>query len=164
MTTNKPGRTAGAQSLFVYSAALHDYVVQQLRSNQESAELAQEVHQRLARIDPAELARQPAALVFSVASQLASEHKSGESSPVASARDVANPDPSDAELQQRVTAFMEKLTTAHRAILVLSKRDKFSIDGIAQQLNIPAPKVRRYLTEAGRQFTALLGKHCRREL
>jgi RNA polymerase sigma factor (sigma-70 family) len=58
--------------------------------------------------------------------------------------------------ERELERLLRKLSSAHRTVLLLRKRDGYSIAEIAQQLKISTFKVKRYLVEANSQLESKL--------
>jgi RNA polymerase sigma factor (sigma-70 family) len=144
-----------------YGSELHRYLVKRLRAGEEAEDVAQEVYLRLLRLSRHDLIRQPAAYVYFLAAQVVGEYR---------LRAAKQPVVYDSETLDRVTSqdsyskrddlpdrehterelrrLLAKLNSAHRTVLVMRKRDGYSIAEIAEKLNMSTAKVRRYLVEA----------------
>jgi len=174
MTAKEPSASAKFVSdvTLAYGSALHRYLLKRLRAGEEAQDMAQEVYLRLLRLHRPDLIRQPVAYVYFLASQVVGEHRIRTAqSPViydtevldraAEQDNYTKPDElADREHAEReLKRLLAKLSTAHRTVLLLRKRDGYSIQEIAEQLQISVFKVKRYLVEANSQ----LESHLRRQ-
>jgi RNA polymerase sigma-70 factor (ECF subfamily) len=144
-----------------YGSELHRFLVKRLRAGDDADDMAQEVYLRLLRLQRSDLIRQPIAYVYFLASQVAGEHRLRASRrPIALDSETldraANLDgylrkdelPDREHIERELKRLLAKLSAAHRTILVLRKRDGYSIEEIAEHLQMSVFKVRRYLVEA----------------
>lgn len=144
-----------------YGSQLHRYLVKRLRAGEEAQDMAQEVYLRLLRLGRSDLIRQPVAYAYFVASQVVGEHRLRESKrPLVydselleqaadSGRQGDRDVMSDQEHAKReLERLLRKLSSAHRAVFLLRRRDGFSIEEIAEKLQLSVFKVKRYLVEA----------------
>lgn len=152
-----------------YGSRLHRYLVKRLRAGEEAEDMAQEVYLRLLRLQRSDLIRQPAAYVYFLASQIVGEHRMRESQrplvydselleQAASRGDETDRDgmPDQEHAERELTRLLAKLSRAHRAVFLLRKRDGFSVQEIAEKLEMSPFKVKRYLVEANAILEAKL--------
>jgi RNA polymerase sigma-70 factor (ECF subfamily) len=148
---------------------LKRYLARRLRNPADAPDLAQEVYLRLLRVQRAEEIRNPEAYLLTVASHLVREHavKSATAPSAVSLDELAGEgamagteDPgSQADTQQRLDALeraLGKVSAKASAVLVLVRRDGFTLDEVAAQLGISRSMVKKYLTAAL--------SHCRQQL
>lgn len=140
---------------------LRAYLLRRLRAGEDAGDLEQEVYLRLLRWGKGEEIREPMAYVYHVARQvIAEERLRNTARPVAYESEVldrlANADGihrrdelQDQEHTRReIRGLLAKLSSLHRSVYLMKKRDGFSVEEIAKHLNISIFKVRRYLVEA----------------
>jgi RNA polymerase sigma-19 factor, ECF subfamily len=150
-----------------YGSDLHRFLVKRMRANEDAEDVAQEVYLRLLRLERSDLIRQPHAYVYYIAAQIAGERRmrAAQQSIVydsAMAERVANeaahawPDelPEQLHVERELKRLLARLSTVHRNVLILRKRDGLSIPEIAQELGISVHKVRRYLVEANERMVS----------
>jgi RNA polymerase sigma-70 factor (ECF subfamily) len=147
--------------VLAYGSQLHRFLARRLRSNEDAADLAQEVYLRLLRLPRTDLIRKPVAYVYFVASQVAAEHRM---------RERDRPIDYDTESLERLTSesafscpeqvaesldidrelkrLLGKLAETHRNVLILKKRDGLSTREIAQALSLSEHTVKKYLFQA----------------
>jgi len=144
-----------------YGLQLHRYLVKRLRAGEEAQDIAQEVYLRLLRLGRSDLVRQPAAYCYFVASQVVGEQRLREakrplvydSELLASAAERGDPSerdvlPDQEHAKREVERLLRKLSSAHRAVFLMRRRDGYSIEEIAEKLQMSVFKVKRYLVEA----------------
>jgi RNA polymerase sigma-19 factor, ECF subfamily len=144
-----------------YGSELHRYLVKRLRAGEEADDMAQEVYLRLLRLQRSDLIRQPAAYVYFLASQVVGEFRmraakrpivydSEALDRAASDDGYSRPDelPEREHAEREVKRLLAKLNKAHRTVLLMRKRDGFSVQEIADKLQMSVFKVKRYLVEA----------------
>jgi RNA polymerase sigma-70 factor (ECF subfamily) len=163
MTAKDPSPSAQfvKEVALAYGSELHRYLVKRLRAGEEAEDMAQEVYLRLLRLQRSDLIRQPAAYVYFLAAQVVGEmrmraakrpivYDSEALDRVASEDGYARRDElSEREHSEReLKRLLAKLSSAHRNILLMRKRDGFSVQEIADKLQISVFKVKRYLVEA----------------
>lgn len=152
-----------------YGSALHRFLIKRLRAGEEAEDIAQEVYLRLLRLQRADLIRQPLAYVYFLASQIVGQHRlRAAQQPLvndldmldhaADAESYARRDemPDQEHIQRELRRVLGRLSSLHRAVVLLRKRDGCSIPEIAEQLQISPSKVRRYLVEANARIEDLL--------
>jgi RNA polymerase sigma-19 factor, ECF subfamily len=173
VTVKDPNSNAGFVSdvALAYGSDLHRYLVKRMRSNEDAQDVAQEVYLRLLRLQRSDLVRQPHAYVYFIAAQVAGEHRMRAAQrPVVCDSDAldraahqdsySRPDelPDRLHIERELLQLLSRLSTAHRNVLILRKRDGLSIAEIAQELNISVHKVRRYLVEANERMASFKWK------
>lgn len=143
-----------------YHAELQRFLMRRLRSTQNAQDLAQEAYLRLLRVERGELVRQPRAYLYRIALNLVLEFKlrcsrdpitydSDTLQEVAEHVSDAPADESEREADaQQIELILAQLPPLYRAIFVLRKRDGLSYQEIAQQLDISAHTVKKYLARA----------------
>lgn len=144
-----------------YGSQLHTYLVKRLRAGEDAEDLAQEVYLRLLRLQRCDLIRQPAAYVYFLAAQVVGEYRMRDARrPVVCDMEaldrMANMDsftrrdelPDREHSERELRRLLAKLSAAHRAVLLLRKRDGYSVQEIAAKLQMSVFKVKRYLVEA----------------
>lgn len=163
MTAENPSPAARfvTEVALAYGSQLHRYLVKRLRAGEEAEDMAQEVYLRLLRLQRADLVRQPAAYVYFLAAQVVGEYRlraarrplvydSEALDSMTSAEGYARKDelPDREHAERELRRLLAKLSRAHRDVLLLKKRDGFSVEEIARRLHMSPFKVRRYLVEA----------------
>jgi len=126
-----------------------------------ASDLAQEVYLRLLRFPPQELIRRPQAYLYRIASNVLHDFNlrtiddcvTFDSSTVDElAESTANSwvdDPADQlSSEQELAALLADLPVAHRAALVLAKRDGLSYEAIAEKLGVTEHAVKKYVVRA----------------
>jgi|GEM_PF-1349200 len=174
--TNDPSPKASAKFVkevaLAYGSELHRYLVKRLRAGEEAEDMAQEVYLRLLRLQRSDLVRQPAAYVYFLAAQVLGEFRMRASKRplvydsegldrIASEDGYTRKDelPEREHTERELRRLLAKLNAAHRTILIMRKRDGFSIEEIAEQMQMSVFKVKRYLVEAN----AKLEEHVRKQ-
>jgi RNA polymerase sigma factor (sigma-70 family) len=166
---NDPASGFVREVALAHGSALHRFLIKRLRAGEDAQDVAQEVYLRLLRLQRTDLIRQPAAYIYFLASQIVGEHRLRASRQpvvydsemldhVADAEGYARRDElPDREHSERVLKrALMRLSTAHRNVILLRKRDGFSIQEIADRLQMSPFKVRRYLVEANARIENLL--------
>jgi RNA polymerase sigma-19 factor, ECF subfamily len=162
--------TFAASAFQHYGNELHRFLVRRLRQPQDAEDLAQEVFMRLSRIENSEFVRQPRAYLFGVASHVVSEFRIRN----AHARewvtvdsqilDHRNEHPCDLQpdelaerlnTQRQLRKALEQLPPMHLAVFLLHKRDGYSYEEIAQQLDLTVRRIETLLGEAKAQLRAM---------
>src|SRR5262249_12344130 len=123
------------------------FLAQRLRNRADAPDLAQEVYLRLLRVEDPRKIRSPEAYLLTVASHLLREHTVRETATplnvdiadlVSELQTVPEDDPAlQAEVQQRIGVVertLARLSPKAHAVLVLHRRDGFSLEEIAGQL------------------------------
>jgi RNA polymerase sigma-19 factor, ECF subfamily len=143
-----------------YHAELQRFLMRRLRSAHHAQDLAQEAYLRLLRVERGELVRQPRAYLYRIAVNLVLEFKLRSSrDPITydsetlqeAAEHVGDAAADETEREadaQQIELILEQLPPLYRAIFVLRKRDGLSYQEIAQQLDISAHTVKKYLARA----------------
>jgi RNA polymerase sigma factor (sigma-70 family) len=160
---HKPHSTAtlAASVHSQFQGHLRRFLVRRLRSEQDAADLAQEVYLRLLSLKDSEQVREPLAYVYITASRLVGRFMSqAAQNPVAfdseALAEMAD-DPgaeSHDQLAERLSdarqlrRLLDMLPPIHRAVLILRKRDDLSYPEIARELGISVHTVKKYLYEA----------------
>lgn len=152
-----------------YGRRLRRFLAARLRNAGDAPDLSQEVYLRLLRVDRHELIRNPEAYLFTVASHLLNEHTLRQAAaPIvvdigdvfAELYTVDEDDPAEeADRQQRVQALeraMDKLSPKAQAVLLLHRRDGYTLDEIGSQIGVSRAMAKKYLAKAL--------AHCQRRL
>jgi len=152
------------------SPDLHTYLRRRLKSSSATADLTQEIFERFIRGDRAARARDPRAYLFGIASNVVADAKMARErevviydSDVAEEAGKALPgeDPHTREsvaLEDELLLAVEKLPEAHRAAILLTKRDGLSSREAAARMGTTEGSVRVYVCEARAQLKTLLKK------
>lgn len=163
-------RKALIERLFAeHGGALRSFFYRRVHHRPDAAELAQEVYLRMLRISDVDAIRNPEAYLYTVASNLAQEHR------VLAQRHVTAIDIDDAtspeliaelpgvmgqvDTVQRVNRLREvlqQLSPKCRAAVVLQYWHGMSYEEIAAQLGVSTHMVKKYLSQAL--------AHCRRRM
>jgi RNA polymerase sigma-70 factor (ECF subfamily) len=163
-------RKALVERLFAeHGGALHAFFYRRVRRRPDAAELAQEVYLRMLRIGTTEVIRNPEAYLYTVASNLAKEHK------VLERRGAATVDVEDAALQEqlaelpgvvglidterrvkRLREVLRQLPPKCHAAVVLQYWHGMSYQEIAERLGVSTHMVKKYLSQGL--------AHCRRRM
>lgn len=148
---------------------LRQFLTRRLPNPSDAHDLSQEVYLRLLRVQRDEPVRNPEAYLLTVASHLVHEHavKRAAHPPEIGLDDEAIDTPSapeedpgaQAEWQQRIDGIeraLSKVSANAAAVLILHRRDGFTLDEIATQLGVSRSMAKKYLVTALAQ--------CRRQL
>ena len=139
---------------------LRRYLSSRLRDRlSDVPDLVQEVFLRLLRINEHDTIRSPEAYLITIATHVLHQHAMREAARpeavelMGIANDVADMhDPAEqAELLQRVHGLehaLSKLSPKARAALILHRRDGYSLEEIAQELNLSRGMAKKYLAQA----------------
>ncbi len=154
-----------------YGSDLHRFLVKRMRSNEDARDVAQEVYLRLLRLQRSDLVRQPHAYVYYIAAQVAGEHRMRAArQPVVFDSETLNRAaheesytradelPEQLHLERELQRMLAQLSTVHRNVLLLRKRDGLSITEIAERLQLSVHKIRRYLVEANERMSSFKWK------
>ena len=150
------------------SKDLHRYVRRRLKGSADAADLTQEIFERFVRGDSQARARNPRAYLFGIASNVVADAR------MAQERDeviydsnmadraveaVFSEDSYTAEsvaLENELLLALERLSDAHRAAILLTKRDGLSSKEAALRMGTTEGSVRVYVCEARAQLKVLL--------
>jgi RNA polymerase sigma factor (sigma-70 family) len=148
---------------------LRQFLTRRLPNPTDAHDLAQEVYLRLLRVQRDEQVRNPEAYLLTVASHLVHEHAVKQAShppavglddPTADLSGNEEEDPgAHAESQQRIEKVeraLSRVSANAAAVLILHRRDGFTLDEIAVQLGVSRSMTKKYLVTALTQ--------CRRQL
>jgi RNA polymerase sigma-70 factor (ECF subfamily) len=154
-----------------HGEALHRYIRRRVGNAQRAQDLAQEAYLRLLRFEGFELISAPQAYLFRIASNLINEWVTRERrdavtfnswlSERASQRtsDIEVTDPAEYfDRQQQIDGALAQLPQLYAAILVMKKRDGFSMEEIASELDLSVHTVKKYLTRALTRCREWMGK------
>jgi RNA polymerase sigma factor (sigma-70 family) len=150
-----------------HGTALRAFFYHRVRQRPDAAELAQEVYVRMLRINDVEAIRNPEAYLYTVASNLAKEHRVLEQrgANTVNVEDAAElladvPPPSgDIDTERRVKRLREvlgQLPPKCQAAVVMHYWRGMSYQEIAPQLGVSTHMVKKYLSQAL--------AHCRRRM
>jgi RNA polymerase sigma factor (sigma-70 family) len=153
-----PGKLSETQTA-EYPAALHAYLVRQLRNRHDAQDLAQEAYLRYLQLPSAGVVRNPAAYLFRIAFNLMTEWRLRQDRSVVSCDSelmeqhtgAAAPATEPVELlmsQERLEKVLEQIPLTYRRVLLMSKCDGLSHEEIAQSLQVSPDTVVRYLGRA----------------
>jgi len=150
------------------SKDLHRYVRRRLKGSDDAADLTQEIFERFIRGDIQARARNPHAYLFGIASNVVADARMAQErrrviydSDLAERAGEALPseDSVDAEsvdLQNELLLALKRLPDAHRAAILLTKRDGLSCREAALKMGTTEGSVRVYVCEARAQLKLLL--------
>ena len=150
------------------SPDLHRYIRRRLRGLADTADLTQEVFERFVRGDAGARARNPGAYLFGIASHVVADARMAEQHSAviydsAMADKVAEQLPSEGadrpenlDLENELLEALGQLPEAHRAALLLTKRDGLSCREAALKMGTTEGSVRVYVCEARAQLKRLL--------
>ncbi|MGH8209257.1 MAG: RNA polymerase sigma factor [Steroidobacteraceae bacterium] len=144
---------------------LMKFFVSQLPDAADAPDLVQEVYLRILRLDRPDLIRCPEAYLFTIATNIAHEHRLKRSSrPLHIALEDAPPEavtdidafataaPEDAAVQadrvRRLERVLAQLSPKARATLVWHRRDGHTYNEIGERLGISRNMVKKYLSQA----------------
>lgn len=153
-----PGKLSETQTA-EYPAALHAYLVRQLRNRHDAQDLAQEAYLRYLQLPSAGVVRNPAAYLFRIAFNLMTEWRLRQDRSVVRCDSelmeqhtgAAAPATEPVEQlmsQERLEKVLEQIPLTYRRVLLMSKCDGLSHEEIAQSLQVSADTVVRYLGRA----------------
>jgi len=152
------------------SPDLHAYLRRRLKSASDLADLTQEIFERFLRGDRTARARDPRAYLFGIASNVVADAKMAREREVViydsdAVEDVGKVLTSEDRhtiesiaLEEELLVAVEKLPEAHRAAILLTKRDGLSSREAAVRMGTTEGSVRVYVCEARAQLKVLLKK------
>jgi RNA polymerase sigma factor (sigma-70 family) len=154
-----------------YGPSLHRFLVRRLKTEENAADVSQEVYLKMMRLEQMDLIRQPQAYLYFLASQVMHEQRMREQrlpilfdseavESLTSGTEVASRDEFVAheEAEQELKRLLGKLSPVHRNALILRKRDGLSYREIAQELGLSVHTVKKYIFQANVQLAALIWK------
>jgi RNA polymerase sigma-70 factor (ECF subfamily) len=140
---------------------LRRFLSQRLQNRADAPDLAQEVYLRLLRVQRHEEIRSPEAYLLTVASHLLREHTVRQATvpPALDLEDLAadlhteaEEDPAvrseTAQRMDRLEGALSRLSAKANAVLLLHRRDGFSLEEIGERLGISRSMAKKYLTQA----------------
>jgi RNA polymerase sigma-70 factor (ECF subfamily) len=140
---------------------LRRFLLARVRNAADAMDLVQEVYLRLLRVSDHETIRMPEAYVFALANHVLYQHRlrqTHSTAPLESITDLAQAqtafdnDPLvRTEMSQRIEELEQVLhgmSPKAEAVLLLHRRDGFTLEEIAGQLGISRPMVKKYLARA----------------
>lgn len=140
---------------------LRRFLLARVRNASDALDLVQEVYLRLLRVGDHETIRMPEAYVFALANHVLYQYRLRQSSGVepleavaalAQAQTAFDNDPLvQTETRQRIDELeqvLQGLPAKAEAVLLLHRRDGFTLEEIAAQLGISRPMVKKYLARA----------------
>ena len=144
-----------------YGPTLIRYLYRRVGNDADAHDLAQEAFLRLSRVKDADLIQKPAAYLFRIAANLASEFHLREKNQrrtidldtLAEFGGDGDGDQFQRDMEARsgvkaLEELLEALPPLYRAVLLLRKRDGYSSEEIAEKLEISPHTVHKYLTRA----------------
>lgn len=150
-----------------YRRELHRYLMRRLRQPQDVDDLAQDVYERLLKLDDERVVHKPLAYLYGVASHVLAdyrieverervEYSSEEADDWAEHPSCVLPDDlaERLNLQQQIDHALADLTPRQREVLLLHKRDGLSIDEIAAVLRISPETVDKHVVGAKTRIRA----------
>jgi len=140
-----------------YAPKLKRFLKFRLKNDTDAEDIAQEAYFRLCRIKNPDLVRQPDAYLFTIASNLASEfllkqnkrpvHVNIDNISEHEKESLEKPIEKSPEIM-KLESILTQLPPLYQAILLMRKRDGYSHQEIADQLEISPNTVHKYLTRA----------------
>ena len=140
---------------------LRRFLLARVRNAADASDLVQEVYLRLLRVADHETIRMPEAYAFALANHVLYQYRLRQSSSVepleaitalAEATATFDNDPlMQSETAQRIEELqqvMRQLPPKAEAVLLLHRRDGFTLEEIAAQLNMSRPMAKKYLAKA----------------
>lgn len=146
-----------------YRRELHRYLMRRLRQPQDVDDLAQDVYERLLRLDDEKVVHKPLAYLYGVASHVLANYRieveqerkrvvisSDEADDWAEHPSCVLPDDlaERLNLQQQIDWAMAQLPPTHAAVLLAHKRDGLSYEEVAEKLGLSIHTVEKYVTQA----------------
>lgn len=156
-----------------YAPELHRYIARQIRYPDKAADLTQEIFERFLQLPHPEAVRNAQAFLYGIASNLVRELRYREK------RSLVAFDSEVVDAVTQSTAYMEdalpdrlgleqdlcwalgKLPAAHRAVLLLVKRDGLTYEEVAEQTGFALTTVTNYVSEARTKVKMLLKSRAR---
>lgn len=150
------------------SPDLHRYIQKRLRRGADVPDLTQEIFERFLRGDWSTKVRDPQAYLFGIASNVIADARMMEQRDVVTydsevsgraAETLQTSVPDSAEsvsFEQELNAALSRLPEAHRAAILLTKRDGLSCREAAERMDTTEGTVRVYVCEARAQLKNLL--------
>ncbi len=173
MSVEQPAATARyvAELARKYGPSLHRFLMRRLKTEEDAADVSQEVYLKMMRLERMHLIRQPQAYLYFLASQVMHEQRmrdqrlpilfdSDAMESLTHAAEFASPDSFVAgdDADRELRRLLAKLPPAHRSALILRKRDGMSYAEIAQQLGMSVHTVKKYIFQASVKLAALVWK------
>lgn len=150
-----------AQTL--YRRELHRYLMRRLRNPQDVEDSVQEVLLRLMVSKDERVIEKPLAYLYGTASHVLADYRIDQEqrqgvvefdSDLAEATEGALVEEDTSadrlNLQQQIAKVMALLSPTHAAVLLAHKRDGFSYDEVAENLDLSIHTVEKYVTQAKR--------------
>jgi RNA polymerase sigma factor (sigma-70 family) len=144
-----------------YAPQLHRYLARRLQHREEAPDLTQEIFERFLQLPNLDSVRNAQAFLYGIASNLVREMRyrndrslvTFDSAMVDAVSECAEHPHADhaAEqlaLEQDLRWALSQLPAAHRAVLLLVKRDGLSYEEVAQQTGLALTTVTTYVSEA----------------
>jgi RNA polymerase sigma factor (sigma-70 family) len=168
-----PGAIAqlSAAAFRKYAPALHRYVLRRLRQPQDAPDLTQAIFERFLQMQDTELVRNPQAYLFGIASHVVSEFRMREDKNLVTydsqmvdqaAAGLAHAAPDtlaeQLNLQREMDRALARLSAAHRAVLLLVKRDGLSYEEAAAAMGLTVNTVATYVMEARAKMRGILDR------
>jgi RNA polymerase sigma factor (sigma-70 family) len=150
------------------SPELHRYVQKRMRHGSDAPDLAQEIFERFLRADWAAKVRDPQAYLFGIAAHVVADAMMAEQREIvtydseacvkaAESRGSAVTDSAErVSFEQELSEALQRLPQAHRAALLLTKRDGLTCREAAVRMKTTEGTVRVYVCEARAQLKILL--------
>lgn len=146
---------------FRHGRRLRRFLSQRVRNRSDAPDLVQEVYLRLLRAERHEEIRSPEAYLLTIATHLLREHTVRQTAmpPMVKIEELVtelHAAPADdpearTDAQQRlliVGQALRKLSPKAQAVLLLHRRDGFSLDEIGERLGVSRSMAKKYLTKA----------------
>jgi RNA polymerase sigma-70 factor (ECF subfamily) len=153
-----------------YRRELHRYLLRHLRQSQDVDDLAQEVYERICRIDEAKIIiiEKPLAYLYGIAAHVLAEYRQEiemerRCDHIECDDDWANHPsccltdniPDRLNLQQQLNKALAQLPPTHQAVLLAHKRDGLSYEECAEKLGLSIFTIEKYLTQAKSQLRTI---------
>lgn len=145
-----------------YRKQLHKYLLGRLRNPRDIDDLAQDVWERVVRLDDSKTLDKPLAYLYGIASHVIADHYVDKEKRRNIVTDSEMADewceqpacvvPDDKEerlnLQQQIDNAISQLPPTHAAVLLAHKRDGLSYEECAEKLGLSVFTIEKYLTQS----------------
>lgn len=166
---NQELANAVAAAFRKYAPELHRYIARRMRNPASAPDLTQEIFERFLQLPSSDTVRNTQGYLYGIASHLVSEFRYREehsfvafdSEAVDGAEGRLSHSAADdiadrIALQQEIRCALAKLPPAHRAVLLLVKREGFTYAEVAQKTGLAESTVTKYVFEARARVKMLL--------
>lgn len=145
-----------------YQKQLHKYLLGRLRNPRDIDDLAQDVWERVVRLDDSKTLDKPLAYLYGIASHVIADHYVDKEKRrnIVTDSEVADewceqpacvvPDDKEERLnlQQQIDNAISQLPPTHAAVLLAHKRDGLSYEECAEKLGLSVFTIEKYLTQS----------------